>query len=149
MPAPSVTITFDTSALKIGEKARATFSFTEAPVGFTAEDVTVTNGTLSGLTSTGNPLVYTADLTPGQDLSGVSAGLSVAAGSYTNLSGDPGLAGTSPAIPVDTLAPTVSISSSASTLRSGETATLTFTFSEAPSGFSIGDLIASGGTLSG
>ncbi len=147
MPAPSVIITFNKSALKIGEVAQATFSFSEAPVGFTAEDVTVTNGTLSGLTSTGDPLVYTGDLTPGAGLSGVGAGLFVAAGSYTNLSGDPGLAGASPAIPVDTLAPTVSISSSTATLRSGETATITLTFSEAPTGFSLGDLSATGGTL--
>lgn len=147
MPAPSVIITFDKSALKIGDQARATFTFTEAPVGFTAEDVTVTNGTLSGLSNAGDPLVYTADLTPGAGLSGVSAGLSVAAGSYTNLSGDPGLAGASPAIPVDTLAPTVSISSSTATLRSGESATITLTFSEAPTGFSLGDLSATGGTL--
>ena len=149
MPAPSVTITFDKSALKIGEQARATFTFTEAPVGFTADDVTVTNGTLSGLTVTGNPLVYTADLTPGANLSGVSAGLSVAAGAYANTVGDLGLAGSSPAIPVDTVAPTVSISSSTSTLYSGETATLTFTFSEAPTDFTLGDLIAASGTLSG
>ncbi|MCX7588385.1 Ig-like domain-containing protein [Phenylobacterium sp. 58.2.17] len=147
MPAPSVIITFNKSALKIGEVAQATFSFSEAPVGFTAEDVTVTNGTLSGLTSTDDPLVYTGDLTPGAGLSGVGAGLFVAAGSYTNLSGDPGLAGASPAIPVDTLAPTVSISSSTATLRSGESATITLTFSEAPTGFSLGDLSATGGTL--
>ena len=147
MPAPSVIITFDKFALKIGEQARATFTFTEAPVGFTAEDVTVTNGTLSGLSNAGDPLVYTADLTPGAGLSGVSAGLSVAAGSYTNLSGDPGLAGASAAIPVDTLAPTVSISSSTATLLSGESATITLTFSEAPTGFTLSDLLATSGTL--
>lgn len=45
--------------------------------------------------------------------------------------------------------PTVTITSSASTLKAGETATLTFTFSETPSGFEDGDITIAGGTLSG
>lgn len=45
--------------------------------------------------------------------------------------------------------PTVTITSSASTLKAGETATLTFTFSETPSGFAASDITSTGGTLSG
>ncbi|TWC71794.1 Ig-like domain-containing protein [Herbaspirillum sp. SJZ099] len=53
------------------------------------------------------------------------------------------------AITIDTTPPTVSISSNVSSLKSGETATITFTFSEDPgSTFTAGDIAVSGGTLS-
>jgi hypothetical protein len=50
---------------------------------------------------------------------------------------------------LDAVKPTVTITSSASTLKADETATITFTFSEDPgASFSAGDLTVSGGTLS-
>jgi VCBS repeat-containing protein len=50
---------------------------------------------------------------------------------------------------LDTTAPTLAISSSAAQLRAGETATITFTFSEDPgASFNTSDLTVSGGTLS-
>jgi hypothetical protein len=53
---------------------------------------------------------------------------------------------------VDTLAPTLAITSDVATLKVGETANITFTFSEDPSGSfawdgSTGDVVVSGGTL--
>jgi Bacterial Ig-like domain len=49
---------------------------------------------------------------------------------------------------VDTTAPTLTISSSASTLKAGETATMTFAFSEDPlNTFDASDIVATGGTL--
>ena len=41
--APTVTVDLDDSALKAGDAATVTFTFSEAPVGFTAGDVTVQN----------------------------------------------------------------------------------------------------------
>ncbi len=41
-----------------------TFAFTERPMNFTLNDISVTGGTLSGLTSAADPLVYTATFTP-------------------------------------------------------------------------------------
>lgn len=148
MAPPSLNITFDKAALKIGDTATATFSFSAAPVGFTVDDVSAINGALSGLVATGNPLVYTALFTPDSGLNGATAGLSVAAGAYADSFGDLGLAGVSPTIAIDTLAPTVSVTSSTASLRSGETAKITLTFSEAVTGFDLGDLSAAGGTLS-
>ena len=40
-----------------------TFTFSEAPVGFGAGDIAAAGGTLSGLTATRDPLVYTATFT--------------------------------------------------------------------------------------
>jgi hypothetical protein len=56
-------------------------------------------------------------------------------------------------ITVDTTAPTIAISSDVSSLKAGETATVTFTFSEDPGSTftwdgSSGDVVVSGGTLS-
>jgi hypothetical protein len=60
---------------------------------------------------------------------------------------------TGPDVTVDTTAPTLSIASSASTMKAGETATITFTFNEDPGATftwngSSGDVSVSGGTLS-
>ncbi|MES2772501.1 MAG: Ig-like domain-containing protein, partial [Pseudomonadota bacterium] len=49
---------------------------------------------------------------------------------------------------VDTTAPTVVITSNDSALTNGESATLTFTLSEASSNFAVGDISVSGGSLS-
>ena len=49
---------------------------------------------------------------------------------------------------VDTTAPTVAVTSSASSLSASQTATITFTLSESSSNFVVGDVTVSGGTLS-
>ncbi|MCC2634948.1 MAG: hypothetical protein K0S48_2834 [Ramlibacter sp.] len=52
------------------------------------------------------------------------------------------------AVTIDTTAPTVAITSDRATLATGETATITFTFSENPgASFTLGDVVVSGGTL--
>jgi hypothetical protein len=50
-------------------------------------------------------------------------------------------------VTVDTTAPTVSMSASSSTLKSGQNSTLTFTLSEPSTNFVTGDATATGGTL--
>ncbi|MBQ0820841.1 Ig-like domain-containing protein [Microvirga sp. HBU67558] len=56
--------------------------------------------------------------------------------------------GANKAIVIDAVAPTLAITSSKSTLHSGESATITFTFSEDPgSSFTAADVAVSGGTL--
>jgi hypothetical protein len=50
---------------------------------------------------------------------------------------------------IDTVAPTLSISSNTNAVAAGQTATISFTFSEAPTGFAAADIKTSGGTLTG
>lgn len=50
---------------------------------------------------------------------------------------------------VDDVAPTINISSDKTSLKAGETATLTFTLSEGSTNFALVDVTAAGGTLSG
>ncbi|WP_218008566.1 Ig-like domain-containing protein, partial [Herbaspirillum chlorophenolicum] len=53
------------------------------------------------------------------------------------------------AVTIDTTPPTVTITSNVGSLKSGETAVITFTFSEDPgSTFTASDVVVSGGTLS-
>jgi hypothetical protein len=67
---------------------------------------------------------------------------------YTDAAGNIGLASKSATLNIDTLAPTVSISSSANSLGEGETATITFTFSEDPGdAFSSANVQVIGGEL--
>ena len=145
---PTLAITSSASAVKSGETATITFTFSEAPTGFAASDVTTTGGTLGTPTvSSSDTKVYTSTFTPTASLASGTASITVANASYTDAAGNSGGAGTTPTISIDTLAPTLTITSSASALKAGETATITFTFSEAPTGFAASDVTTTGGTL--
>lgn len=146
---PTLAITSDVAAVKIGETATITFTFSETPTGFAAGDITTTGGTLSGLAVTGDDKVYTATFTPTAGTASGNASITVAAGNYTDAAGNAGAAGTTPTIAIDTLAPTLAITSNDAALKIGETANITFTFSEAPIGFDAGDISTSGGNLTG
>lgn len=146
--APALAITSNKSTLKSGETATVTFTFSEDPgVSFTTGDVSITGGALGALSGSG--LTRSATFTPTADTNGGSAGITVAAGLYTDTAGNAGGAGTTLSISFDTLAPTLAITSSASNLKAGDTAAITFTFSEDPgASFSTGDISVTGGTLS-
>ncbi|CAK0749955.1 hypothetical protein WCLP8_2080003 [uncultured Gammaproteobacteria bacterium] len=66
----------------------------------------------------------------------------------TDVAGNVGAAGGSLAVTLNTVAPTVSISLSDTILKVGDTATVTFTFSSAPSGFDANDVAVQNGLLS-
>ena len=70
---------------------------------------------------------------------GLGVGVAAAAGGSS--------APTTVAPTVDTTAPTLSITSSVAVVKVGETATITFTFSEATSNFVVGDIVTSSGSL--
>ena len=148
-PPQSLVITADKLSLKAGETATLTFSFSRNPgSSFSLSDISILGGSLSGLTATADPKVYTATFTPTASSSGNSS-ITVAASSYNDSFGNPGAAATAPAIAYDTLPPTLSITSDKPSLKAGETATISFTFSEAPIGFLQSDIFVTGGTLSG
>ncbi|HEX2554288.1 MAG TPA: Ig-like domain-containing protein [Microvirga sp.] len=63
--------------------------------------------------------------------------------------GTAGSLGVGKALVIDGIRPTVTIAVSDPALTVGETATVTFTFSEAPSDFSLADVTAGSGSLSG
>ena len=160
--APTVVITSSAASVKIGETTTITFTLSEAtavaaPGSFVAGDVTVSNGsgTLGAVTldnAYGGPGVrYTAVFTPAADFEG-TASISVAAGGFTDLAGNGNVVSSTLTLAIDTIAPTVALVSTASALKVGETATITFTLSEtaaaAPGDFGVGDVTVTNGVMS-
>ena len=143
--APTLIISTNDGALAIGETATLTFTLSAASSTFTAADVTVSGGTLSNFAGSGAN--YTATFTPAAN-STTTAVITVAAGTFTDATGNANTVATPLNLTVDTVAPTIGISSSKTSLALGETATLTFTLSEASTNFTAADVTVSGGTLS-
>ncbi|CAH0240659.1 hypothetical protein SRABI118_02706 [Massilia sp. Bi118] len=109
--APTVSISSNLATLKAGDTATITFTFSEDP-GSTfswdgsAGDVTVSGGTLSAISGSG--LTRTATFTPAANTNAGTASIGISAGSYQDTAGNNGLAGSSPSITFDTLAPAAS-----------------------------------------
>lgn len=146
---PSVAITADQGALKADETSTITFTFSQPPVGFGAADIIVSGGSIAGLT-TGGGATYTAIFTPDSGVNGGIGTVSVGLGSYTDGSGNPGGGASSAPITFDTLRPTLSIPIAIAdrNLAIGESTQVTFTFSEAVSGFTVDDVTSPNATLS-
>uniref|UniRef100_Q3APA8 Uncharacterized protein n=1 Tax=Chlorobium chlorochromatii (strain CaD3) TaxID=340177 RepID=Q3APA8_CHLCH len=149
---PTVDITLNDAALKIGETATVTFTFSEVPTGFDSSDISVTNanGQLSGLAvkSGSNGLVYEATFTPTANVTSATNKITVGK-DWTNAEGVAPTNDTtdSPNYAVDTFRPTATIVVADIALKAGETSLVTITFSEAVSGFDNADLTIQNGTL--
>jgi hypothetical protein len=142
---PSVTISSDVSALGLGKSANLTFTLSEASSTFNAASINLAGGTLSNFSGSGS--VYTALFTPtaGSNAAGT---VEIAAAAFSDLAGNNNQTGASLTLNIDTVAPSVTIASSGSDLHIGQTATLSFTLSEASSNFTAEDVHISSGTLS-
>ncbi len=100
---PAVAISFVSPAINDTAKSSlVTFSFSENVLGFSAQDVSISNGSLSGFTGFGN---YYSALFTAQDGSATTGTVSITAGSYTDSSGNTGSAGID-SVSIDTLNPT-------------------------------------------
>ena len=100
---PAVAILFAAPAINdTAKSALVSFSFSENVVGFSAEDISITNGTLSGFTGYGN--FYSAIFTA-QDGIATTGTFSIAANSYTDIAGNAGSAAFD-WVSIDTLNPT-------------------------------------------
>jgi len=149
--APTVSIAADHTALLAGQTATVTFTFSESVPGFVLGDTSVSGGSLGNLVHVGlngsNQDIYTATFTPGA--TNTEAGsVQVTSSSYTDTAGNAGSASNALSFTGDTLAPTVSIAANQTALLAGQTATMTFTFSEAVASFALGDTSVTGGSLS-
>ena len=150
--APSISITHDDAddSLRAGETAALTFTLSEASTDFVESDVTLSGGSLSNWTAVSST-IYTATFTPTADsttdgvISVASSKFSDAAGNTNNDGAD---ANNSVTFTIDTVRPTIAVTSDVSSLKAGETSALTFTLSEASTDFVESDVTASGGSLS-
>ena len=146
---PTIAVSSTKSSLMAGDTATLTFTLSEPSTNFIASDVTVSGGTLSNFTGSGNS--YNATFTPTAN-STANGVVSVASGVFTDAAGNANVDGSDAnntvSFAVDTLIPTIAVSSTKSSLIAGDTATLTFTLSEPSTNFVASDVTVSGGTLS-
>ncbi|KXG81312.1 pyrrolo-quinoline quinone [Pseudomonas mosselii] len=146
---PTATITLSDTALKVGETATVTITFSEVVTGFTNTDLTVANGTLSAVSSSDGGKTWTATFTPTNNLTNASNVITLNNAGVTDLAGNAGAGTTSSAnYSIDTVRPTATIVVTDSNLTIGETSLVTITFSEAVTGFTNADLNVANGTLS-
>jgi methionine-rich copper-binding protein CopC len=103
-------------------------------------------GSSAGTTTANGSGAWSITLASGK----VSAGANTLTATATDSAGNVSAASSSVSFTLDTGAPTVTIASSSvgSTLNAGQTATITFTFSESVTGFALDDTSVGGGALS-
>ena len=94
----------DDNALNIGDTSLVTFTFSETPVGFTTDDVTVANGSIGAIDAT-DPLVQTAVYTPTNGITDATNIITVGT-AWTDAALNTGVGGDSPNYTIDTVAPT-------------------------------------------
>ena len=145
----TATIVVADTALQAGETTLVTFTFSEAVSGFTNADLTVENGTLSAVSSSDGGVTWTATFTPSANITDATNVITLNNTGVTDAAGNTGLGTTvSNNYAIDTLRPTATIVVADTALQAGETTLVTFTFSEAVSGFTNADLTVENGTLS-
>lgn len=146
---PTASIAVANTALKAGDTSLVTITFSEPVTGLAANDFTVANGALSGLSSS-DGITWTATLTP---TAGATAGTNAIHLDTTGVANSLGNTGSgtvsSNNYTVDTARPAATITMSDSALKAGETSLVTITFAEAVTGLTIGALGAPNGVLSG
>ena len=159
--APTPAITIDTlrptlSSITVPAQVNATatplitFSFSEALLAgtFTADDVAITGAGGSLGTVSGSGATYYATYTPPINTASGTVTFTVAANQYLDSNGNLNTAVKTQTFDIDTVAPTVGISTTSTALKSTETAVITFTFSEDPgTTFIKDDITAIGGTM--
>ena len=139
---PTVTIT-STVVNPTNAAFITTVTFSEAVIGFDITDITLSNATASNFTVTSSS-VYTALITPTTD--GIVT-VDVAADVATDTATNGNAAATQFSTLYDRLKPTVAITSTVSD-PTNSTFTTTFTFSEAVTGFVVGDITLGNSTAS-
>lgn len=150
-PALATTLTISDTALKIGESATITFTFTDAITDFTTSDLTVENALVSNLASADSGITWTATLTATTNITDSSNKITLNLVGITDMAGNTGAGNAfSPNYAIDTVRPNLAsaIAISDTALKIGDTANVTFIFTEAVSEFTTADLNVENATIS-
>ena len=150
-PTLASAITISDTALRIGDTATVSFSYTEAVTGFTTADVVVQSAVLSSLTTGDGGFTWTATLTPSAATTDASNVLTLDYTGIFDLAGNAGSGSASSGnYAVDTQRPTaLSFVVADSNLLAGETSIVTVVYSEAVTGFTAADLSVENGAVAG
>jgi hypothetical protein len=147
---PTATVTLSDTALRIGDTATVTITFSEAVTGFTNADLTIDNGTLTAVSSSDGGVTWSATFTPAAATTDASNVIRLDNTGVVNAGSVAGVGHTESAnYTVDTVRPTATVVLTDGALLAGETSLVTFTFSEAVTGFTTADLAADSGAVSG
>jgi hypothetical protein len=145
---PTASIVFTDTALKVGETSLVTITFNEAVTGLTNADLTISNGTLSAVSSSDGGITWTGTFTPAASMTDATNLITLDNTGVSDLAGNAGSGTTdSSNYAIDTARPTATVVVTDTALKIGETSLVTITFSEAVSGFTNADLTLSNGTL--
>ncbi|WP_276574420.1 Ig-like domain-containing protein [Pseudomonas tohonis] len=146
----ATSITLSDTNLRIGETATVTITFAEQVVGLDTADFAVSGGSLSGLGTSDGGLTWTATFTPSGNLSDATNIITLNNSGVMDLAGNIGSGSTdSGNYAIDTQRPTATIVVTDTTLKAGQTTTVTITFNEAVTGLTTADFSVENGTLSG
>ncbi|MEN2388563.1 Ig-like domain-containing protein, partial [Comamonas sp. A7-5] len=146
---PTATIVVADTSLAVGETSLVTITFSEAVSDFTNDDLTVSNGTLSAVSSSDGGATWTATFTPTANTTATSNLITLNNAGVADKAGNAGVGTTdSNNYAIDTLRPTATIVVADTSLAVGETSQVTITFSEAVNDFTNTDLTVANGTLS-
>ncbi|WP_256761005.1 Ig-like domain-containing protein, partial [Cohnella sp. WQ 127256] len=149
MVRPTAAIVFADTSLLAGETSLVTITFSEAVTGFTNADLTISNGTLSAVSSSDGGITWTATFTPTAGINDLSNVITLDNTGVSDLAGNAGAGSTnSNNYAIDTVRPTATLVIANAALIAGETSLVTISFSEAVSGFTNADLMIANGTLS-
>ncbi len=145
---PTASIVVDTTTLNIGGTSLVTITFSEAVTGLTSADLTVANGTVSGLSSGDGGVTWTGTLAATAGITDTTNVITLANNGVSDAAGNAGTGTTdSNNYVIDTQRPTATIVVADNALKLGETSLVTITFSEAVTGFTNADLTVANGTL--
>ncbi|SFM05958.1 Ig-like domain-containing protein [Rugamonas rubra] len=146
---PHASVVVADATLLAGQSTLVSISFNERVVGLELADLSVANGTLSGLSTSDGGQHWSATLTPSAATSDASNLVRLDQAGVVDLAGNAGQGGAdSNNYAVSTVRPGASIVVAESALAAGKTSLVTITFSEAVSGFDNADLVVGHGTLS-
>ncbi|MCW8237248.1 Ig-like domain-containing protein, partial [Verminephrobacter eiseniae] len=141
---PEVTVTISDERLSAGETATVTFTFRESVTDFGSEDIQydTSKGTLSALTAVGTDgKVWSATYTPRPNIESADNTIRVNLAGVLDAQGNAGTGSASSGnFSIDTRPPEVTVTISDERLSAGETATVTFTFTERVTGFGTEDI---------
>ncbi|WP_265685867.1 Ig-like domain-containing protein, partial [Verminephrobacter eiseniae] len=136
--------TFDKTHLAAGETATVTVTFNEIVDNVTEDTFEIPNGSVSNLRQdTTDGRIWRATFTPTANLQSTSSSISISQDGLKDSAGNVNNGTQSfddSTITIDTKRPEVTVAISDERLTAGETATITFTFSERVTGFDTADI---------
>ena len=141
-PTVSSIVLSDTS-LSAGETTTVTITFSEAVSGLSVGDFSVEGGSLSSLSALDSGTTWEATFTPTSDVEDAYQ-ITLSADSVLDAVGNLNVSEASADYVVDTVRPTASVTLDKASLKAGETATVTITFSEVVDDLEVGDLTVVG-----